>query len=61
MLLEGLGLETVARVNRPATPGARFCLRITHLDVPLGQWRMEDVPDHQADEAQYAVASAGGQ
>lgn len=44
MLLDALGVETMARVNRPASPGGALRLRCVHADPEQGVYRLEDVP-----------------
>lgn len=42
VLLDDLGLETVARINRPASPGAPLRVRCVHADPEQGVFRLED-------------------
>ena len=40
--LEGEGLETVVRVDRPAQPGERLSLRCAFTDARAGLYRLEE-------------------
>ena len=43
VLWHELGLETIARVDKPAVAGDALQLRCTHLDVPEGIFKFTDV------------------
>ncbi|EFN57481.1 hypothetical protein CHLNCDRAFT_143004 [Chlorella variabilis] len=51
VLLGGLGLETVLRINSPVEPGERVYVRCVHTDVRQGMYRLEVVPHGQVDPA----------
>ena len=37
VLLQDLGLETVMRIDRPASPGDKLSVRCKFVDVPTGR------------------------
>jgi exoribonuclease-2 len=45
VLLEGLGLETIVRVSRPAVPGTSFAVKCVSADPLLGMYRLEEASD----------------
>lgn len=47
VLVAGLGLETVVKLNAPAQPGDELLLRCSHIDVKGGFWRLDVVPPAQ--------------
>lgn len=47
--LEGEGLETVVRVDRPAKPGERLSLRCAFTDARAGLYRLEEALPSLAD------------
>jgi exoribonuclease-2 len=51
VLLEGLGLEGIVKVTRPAGPGAALRVRCTSADPLLGMYRLEEVVGAAADGA----------
>lgn len=44
ILLGGLGLETVVRINTPVQPGDVLYVRCSHTDVKAGMFRLELLP-----------------
>ena len=61
VLLQGLGLETVVRVNSPATPGAALHVRCSHVDPTLGTWRLDEVPPGEVCPADVVLGGGGGE
>ncbi|PRW58916.1 ribonuclease [Chlorella sorokiniana] len=47
VLMDGLGLETVVRINSPVQPGDQLVVKCSHTDVKMGMWRLDAInPDH---------------
>jgi hypothetical protein len=44
VLIESLGLESVARVNTPMVPGVRLEVACVHVDARQGIWRLDEAP-----------------
>ncbi|KAL4859933.1 putative ribonuclease [Chlorella vulgaris] len=51
VLLGGLGLETVMRINQPMQAGERLYVRCIHTDVRQGMYRLEPVAASQVSQA----------